>query len=78
MIWKSYFLKIENLELFDNYWNQVFLIFQVSENFAVYHYIKEEFTPLQQVFQFLIFFHFSSYWNAKVDTCVVLTWQWSF
>ena len=33
-----------------------FLFFKVCENFEIYHYIKGEFTPLWQVFQFFFFF----------------------
>ena len=57
-IYILFHLKIENLELFVNYCNQLFLIFQVCENFAIYHYIKGEFTPLWQVFQFFLSLHF--------------------
>ena len=31
--------------------------FSVCENVAIYHYIKGEFPPLWQVFQFSLFFH---------------------
>ena len=55
---------MENLEIFVNDQNELFLIFQVCENFAIYYYTKGEFTPLQQVFHFFLFFHFSSYWNT--------------
>ena len=39
-------LKIENLELFVNYYNKLFFIFQLCENLYHVIYIKGEFTPL--------------------------------
>ena len=51
-------LKFENLELFVNCLNQLFLIFQVFENFAIYHYINGGFTLILTSFKLFLFFHF--------------------
>ena len=51
-------LKFENLELFVNCFNQLLLIFQVCENFSIYHYINGEFTLTLTSFQLFLFFHF--------------------
>ena len=37
-------LKIENFELFVNYENKLFLIFQICETCAIFYYKKGEFT----------------------------------
>ena len=49
---------MKHLGLSVNYWNLLFLIFQTSKNFAIYHYIKGEFTPLSQIFQPFLSFYF--------------------
>ena len=32
----------------------------------------------RQVFQFVLFFHFTIYWNAYASTCLATIWLWRF